>query len=84
MGDLDELRADEVAKSIGTNLVGPAVALSTLMQLMRRQGYGRDVILSLVAGLRVCRSNFLSWAAKAGPDGSCQGLSRARVVPAST
>lgn len=76
-GELDTLDAGEVARSIDTNFAGPAAAATAFANLMRRQGYGRVVVFSSVAGVRVRRSNFVYGAAKAGLDGFCQGLSDA-------
>lgn len=76
-GELDALNPDEVAHSIGTNFTGPAAGAIAFTQLMRNQGYGRVVVFSSVAGVRVRRSNFVYGAAKAGLDGFCQGLADA-------
>ncbi len=78
-GDLDELHAEDVARSIATNFTGPAAAILAFANIMRRQGYGRIVVFSSVAGVRVRRSNFVYGGAKAGLDGFCQGLSDALV-----
>lgn len=72
--ELDELDADAVANSIATNFTGPAAATLAFAQVMRRQGYGKIVVFSSVAGVRVRRSNFVYGAGKAGLDGFCQGL----------
>lgn len=78
-GALDKLDADQVANTIETNFTGPAAALIVFAKLMRVQGYGRIVVFSSVAGVRVRRSNFVYGGAKAGLDGFCQGLSDALV-----
>lgn len=75
--DLDTLDAANVAQSITTNFTGPAVAILELAAVLREQGYGRVVVLSSVAGVRVRRSNFVYGAGKAGLDGFCQGLADA-------
>jgi decaprenylphospho-beta-D-erythro-pentofuranosid-2-ulose 2-reductase len=73
-GDLDALDAETVANSVETNFTGPAAAIIAFVNIMRRQGYGRIVVFSSVAGVRVRRSNFVYGGAKAGLDGFCQGL----------
>ena len=73
-GDLDALDAETVANSVETNFTGPAAAIIAFVNIMRRQGYGRIVVFSYVAGVRVRRSNFVYGGAKAGLDGFCQGL----------
>lgn len=77
--DLDEITPDSVANDIITNFAGPAAVLSAFAKLMIHQGYGRIVVFSSVAGIRVRRSNFVYGASKAGLDGFCQGLSDALV-----
>ncbi|MCU1491870.1 MAG: oxidoreductase [Acidimicrobiaceae bacterium] len=73
-GALAELDPAEVAAGIETNFSGPAAAVLAFAQLMARQGQGRIVVFSSVAGMRVRRANFAYGAAKAGLDGFCQGL----------
>jgi len=77
--ELDGLDARNVAHSIETNFTGPAAAIISFAKLMGAQGYGRIVVFSSVAGVRVRRSNFVYGAAKAGLDGFCQGLSDSLV-----
>lgn len=75
--ELGSLGAEEVASSIATNFTGPAAAIIEFARVMRDQGYGRIVVLSSVAGVRVRRANFVYGGAKAGLDGFCQGLADA-------
>ncbi len=67
----DPRRATEVMHA---TYVGPASTLLAVAQRMRRQGHGRIVVLSSVAGERVRASNFVYGSAKAGLDGFAQGL----------
>ena len=57
------------------NFTWPAAAMSAVADRLRRQGHGRIIVLSSVAGFRVRRSNFIYGSAKAGLDGFAQGLS---------
>ena len=75
--ELAELTSEGVLNDLTVNFTGPAAAVIAFVQLMRRQGYGRIIVFSSVAGVRVRRSNFVYGAAKAGLDGFCQGLSDA-------
>ncbi len=76
-GELDALTPEGVAASISTNFVVPAAAALAFAKVLARQGQGRLVVLSSVAGYRVRRQNFVYGAAKAGLDGFAQGLSDA-------
>ncbi len=67
----------ETARVLDTNLTGPAAALTAFASLLRRQGQGRLVVLSSVAGVRVRRSNFVYGASKAGLDAFALGLADA-------
>ena len=60
-----------------SNVTWPAAALTAVVASLQRQGHGRIVVLSSVAGYRVRRSNFIYGAAKAGLDGFALGLSEA-------
>ena len=89
VGDLgrqedDEVDPDRIARMMTVNLTWPAAALSVAADQLRRQGHGRIVVLSSVAGFRVRRSNFVYGAAKAGLDGLAQGLCEALAAPASS
>jgi decaprenylphospho-beta-D-erythro-pentofuranosid-2-ulose 2-reductase len=70
----DHARAVELAQVNYTAAVSVGVALA---ERMRRQGHGRVVALSSVAGERVRRSNFVYGSTKAGMDGFYLGLGEA-------
>lgn len=74
---VDEMDPYRVARMMTVNLTWPAAALSVIADQLRRQGHGRIVVLSSVAGFRIRRSNFVYGAAKAGLDGFAVGLSEA-------
>jgi decaprenylphospho-beta-D-erythro-pentofuranosid-2-ulose 2-reductase len=59
------------------NYVGAVSVGVPLAAVMRRQGHGRIVALSSVAGERVRRSNFVYGSTKAGMDGFYLGLGEA-------
>src|SRR5579863_8428965 len=71
---IDELDASSVASIIATNFTGPAAATLALAKVMRAQGWGRIVVLSSVAGVRVRKANFVYGSSKAGLDGFALGL----------
>ena len=71
----DELRPDRVVDMMTVNFTWPAAAMSAVAGQLRRQGHGRIIVLSSVAGFRVRRSNFIYGSAKAGLDSFGQGLS---------
>jgi len=73
----DESDPGRIARMVTVNFSWPAVALSGVAAALRRQGHGRVVVLSSVAGYRVRRSNYLYGSAKAGLDGFALGLSEA-------
>ncbi len=75
--DLTELDTDRVFEMFAANTGGPAAAMIGFAATMVRQGYGRIVVLSSVAGLRVRRANFVYGAGKAGLDGFSLGLAEA-------
>ncbi len=70
----DHARAVELAQVNYTAAVSVGVALA---ERMRRQGHGRIVALSSVAGERVRRANFVYGSTKAGMDGFYLGLGEA-------
>jgi decaprenylphospho-beta-D-erythro-pentofuranosid-2-ulose 2-reductase len=70
----EHARAVELAQVNYTAAVSVGVALA---ERMRRQGHGRIVALSSVAGERVRRSNFVYGSTKAGMDGFYLGLGEA-------
>jgi decaprenylphospho-beta-D-erythro-pentofuranosid-2-ulose 2-reductase len=74
ISSLDELDANAVASIIGTNFTGPAAATLALAKVLRAQGWGRIVVLSSVAGVRVRKANFVYGSSKAGLDGFALGL----------
>jgi decaprenylphospho-beta-D-erythro-pentofuranosid-2-ulose 2-reductase len=73
----DEADPQRTAEMIGVNFGYPAAVLAGLAAQLRRQGHGRIVVLSSVAGVRVRRSNYLYGASKAGLDAYAIGLSAA-------
>lgn len=75
--ELDELDSAVVTRMLASNFSGQAALAVELAAIMRRQGSGRLVFLSSVAGVRVRRSNFVYGSAKAGLDGFAVGLSEA-------
>jgi decaprenylphospho-beta-D-erythro-pentofuranosid-2-ulose 2-reductase len=70
----DHRRAVELAQVNYTAPVSVGVALA---ERLRRQGHGRIVALSSVAGERVRRANFVYGSTKAGMDGFYLGLGEA-------
>lgn len=79
LGDQDADAADPVrtAQVLETNCTGPASAMTAFADVLRRQGHGRLVVLSSVAGVRVRRANYVYGASKAGLDGFAQGMADA-------
>lgn len=82
VGQLGEQADDEgdparTAEMVDVNFAYPAAMLAGLADELRRQGHGRLVVLSSVAGVRVRRSNFLYGATKAGLDAYVRGLAAA-------
>ncbi|MEY2959917.1 MAG: hypothetical protein RLZZ01_2485 [Actinomycetota bacterium] len=76
LGDQDELveRPDLAADLVHVNFTGTVSTGLALAAAMRRQGHGRLVLLSSVAGERARASNFVYGASKAGLDAFGQGL----------
>jgi decaprenylphospho-beta-D-erythro-pentofuranosid-2-ulose 2-reductase len=70
----DEADPQSTARLLTVNFTGPAAALTAFAGVLRRQGHGRLVVLSSVAGVRVRRANYVYGASKAGLDAFCQGL----------
>ena len=70
----DVTEADRIAESITVNFTWPAVALGSVVRRLRTQGYGRVVVFSSVAGMRIRESNFIYGSSKAGLDGYALGL----------
>lgn len=81
-GVLGEQAADgrdpeATARVLDTNFTGPAAAMVAFADVLERQGHGRMVVMSSVAGVRVRRANFVYGASKAGLDGFAQGMGAA-------
>jgi decaprenylphospho-beta-D-erythro-pentofuranosid-2-ulose 2-reductase len=76
LGDAAELAADPVAAAslVDVNFTGAVTVCTAVAERFRRQGHGRLVVLSSVAGERVRKANYVYGATKAGLDGFAQGL----------
>lgn len=74
--DQESQKAVEVAHTNFTGAVSIALEVS---RQFRRQGHGRLIVLSSVAGERVRKANFVYGSTKAGLDAFAQGLSDALV-----
>jgi len=79
LGDQETDALDPVAtrRVLDTNCSGPAAVLTAFAAVLRRQGQGRIVVLSSVAGVRVRPANYVYGASKAGLDGFARGLAGA-------
>ena len=79
LGDQASVEADPdaVARTFATNVSGPAAVMTAFAAVLRRQGHGKMVVLSSVAGVRVRRSNYVYGASKAGLDAFAQGMAEA-------
>lgn len=79
LGDQETDAADPVAahRVLETNCSGPAGVLTAFANVLRRQGQGRIVVLSSVAGVRVRPANYVYGASKAGLDGFALGMAGA-------
>jgi decaprenylphospho-beta-D-erythro-pentofuranosid-2-ulose 2-reductase len=75
--ELSELSPRRVMSMFAANAAGPSAAMIAIAQVMAKQGYGRIVVLSSVAGLRVRKANFVYGAGKAALDGLALGLADA-------
>ena len=73
--ELDEVDPGRITQMVTVNFAWPAAALAAVAVRLKRQGHGRIVVLSSVAGFRVRRANFVYGSAKAGLDAFLQGLS---------
>lgn len=62
------------AAAVTVNYTGAVSSGLAVARQLRRQGHGRLVVLSSVAGERVRASNFVYGSSKAGLDGFAQGL----------
>jgi decaprenylphospho-beta-D-erythro-pentofuranosid-2-ulose 2-reductase len=76
LGDAAALTEDahEAAALIDVNFAGAVSVCTAVATQFRRQGHGRLVVLSSVAGERVRKANYVYGASKAGLDGFAQGL----------
>ncbi len=76
LGEQSRLSDDpaEAARVTSVNFGGAVSSGLAVAKQFRRQGHGRLVVLSSVAGERVRRANFVYGATKAGLDGFAQGL----------
>jgi decaprenylphospho-beta-D-erythro-pentofuranosid-2-ulose 2-reductase len=74
--DQAELDADpeRAAALVHVNYTGAVSVSLAVAAQFRRQGHGRLVVLSSVAGERVRRANYVYGSSKAGLDGFAQGL----------
>jgi decaprenylphospho-beta-D-erythro-pentofuranosid-2-ulose 2-reductase len=81
LGDQVTDEEDPVAAAsvMNTNYTGTASAMLAVTARLRRQGHGRLIVLSSVAGVRVRRANFIYGSSKAGLDAFSQGLADALV-----
>lgn len=76
LGDQEADAADptRAASVLDTNCTGPAAAMTAFAEVLGRQGQGRIVVLSSVAGVRVRKANYIYGASKAGLDAYAQGM----------
>ncbi|TVR23712.1 MAG: decaprenylphospho-beta-D-erythro-pentofuranosid-2-ulose 2-reductase [Ilumatobacter sp.] len=76
LGDQAEFDADPAAAvgAVHVNYTGAVSVGLVVADVLRRQGHGRLVVLSSVAGERVRKANFVYGSSKAGLDGFAQGL----------
>ncbi|MEZ5216610.1 MAG: SDR family NAD(P)-dependent oxidoreductase [Ilumatobacteraceae bacterium] len=81
LGDQATFDADPAAAAVAvdTNFTGSVSAGLATAEVLRRQGHGRLVVLSSVAGERVRKANFVYGASKAGQDAFAQGLADSLV-----
>jgi len=70
----DEHDPSAAAAVITTNFTGLAAAMLAVADRLRRQGHGRLVVLSSVAGERARKANFIYGSSKSGLDAFSQGL----------
>jgi decaprenylphospho-beta-D-erythro-pentofuranosid-2-ulose 2-reductase len=72
--ETDEADPRRIARMMTVNVTWPSAALADVAARLQRQGHGRIVVLSSVAGYRVRRSNFIYGSTKAGLDSFAFGL----------
>lgn len=75
--ELTEHDAAAAVATVRTNFLVAVIALTLVAEQMKRQGHGRIVVLSSVAGEKVRRSNYVYGSSKAGLDGFALGLGEA-------
>ncbi len=83
-GALGDQAGDEqdplaAASVMTTNYTGPAAVMLAVAGRLRRQGHGRLIVMSSVAGVRARRANFIYGSSKAGLDAFSQGLADSLV-----
>ena len=76
LGDAAQLADDgrAAAALVDVNFTGAVSVCTVVAAQFRRQGHGRLVVLSSIAGERVRKANYVYGASKAGLDGFAQGL----------
>lgn len=76
LGDHDVMVDDGAAAAalVHVNFTGAVSVCTAVAAQFRRQGHGRLVVLSSVAGERVRKANYVYGSSKAGLDGFAQGL----------
>lgn len=76
LGEQSHFDDDPVAAAdlVAVNFAGAVSVLLAVARVMRRQGHGRIVVLSSVAGERVRPANMVYGSTKAGLDGFAQAL----------
>ncbi len=76
LGDPEEFLADPAAAApvLEVNYVAGVTMGLAVANRLRRQGHGRMVVFSSVAGERVRKANYVYGSTKAGLDGFAQGL----------
>ena len=76
LGDqaVDEHDPVAAAAVLTTNFTGLAAAMLAVADRLRRQGHGKLVVLSSVAGERARKANFVYGSSKSGLDAFAQGL----------
>ncbi|RZS43819.1 short-subunit dehydrogenase [Herbihabitans rhizosphaerae] len=79
LGDQEraEREPEHAVKIVHTDYVAHVAILTSVANLLRRQGGGSLVVFSSVAGVRVRRANYVYGSAKAGLDGFASGMADA-------
>lgn len=72
-----EQDAEHAVRIVHTDYVAHVSVLTHLANLLKKQGSGRIVVFSSVAGVRVRRANYVYGSAKAGLDGFASGMADA-------